>query len=84
MRQSAHKSILHADTYVNPSNNTIHQTKEQINPANIHVPSDGHPTLFHETAASNKDVAQVFNNKIDRSTHYGTHYLTRSSTLTND
>ena len=46
---------------MNPGNNNIHQTKEQINPMNIHVPLDGQPTLFHETADSNKDIAQVFN-----------------------
>lgn len=45
---------------MNPGNNNIHQTKEQLNPMNIHVPLDGQPTLFH-AAASNKDIAQVFN-----------------------
>lgn len=44
---------------MNPGNNNIHQTKEQINPMNIHVPLDGQPTLFHETATSNKDIAQT-------------------------
>ena len=39
----------------------IHQAKEETNPMNIHVPLDGQQTLFPETAASNKDITQVFN-----------------------